>query len=68
MKVLLNQHGLDKPFSGGIGSFKLYVLVASHVSLARADLLLAISICDVTPPLTKNHRSTYLDNRRLSNT
>lgn len=41
MKVLLCQHGLDKPFSGGIGSFKLYVLVASHVSL-HAIVLVAI--------------------------
>lgn len=31
LKVLLNQQGLDKPFTGGLGSFKLYVLVASHV-------------------------------------
>ena len=32
LKILLIQHGLDKPFTGGLGSFKLYVLVASHVS------------------------------------
>ena len=32
LKVILNQHGLDKPFTGGLGSFKLYVLVANHVS------------------------------------
>jgi len=32
LKVLLCQHDLDKPFSGGLGSFKLYVLVANHVS------------------------------------
>ena len=32
LKILLNQQGLDKPFSGGLGSYKLYVLVASHVS------------------------------------
>lgn len=25
------QNDLDKPFSGGLGSFKLYVLVASHI-------------------------------------
>jgi DNA polymerase sigma len=32
LKILLNQHELDKPFTGGLGSFKLYVLVANHVS------------------------------------
>jgi hypothetical protein len=32
LKVILSQQGLDKPFTGGLGSFKLYVLVANHVS------------------------------------
>ena len=32
LKVLLSQQQLDKPFTGGLGSFKLYVLVAHHVS------------------------------------
>ena len=32
LKVILSQHELDKPFTGGLGSFKLYVLVANHVS------------------------------------
>jgi hypothetical protein len=31
LKIILSQHGLDKPFTGGLGSFKLYVLVANHV-------------------------------------
>jgi len=31
LKVLLNQQGLDKPFTGGLGSYALYVLVASHI-------------------------------------
>ena len=35
LKVLLNQQGLDKPFTGGLGSYALYVLVASHVSIDR---------------------------------
>ena len=29
LKVLLNQHCLDKPFNGGIGSYKLYIMVAT---------------------------------------
>ena len=32
LKILLQQADLDKPFTGGLGSYKLYVLVASHVS------------------------------------
>lgn len=32
MKVLMAQQGFDKPFTGGLGSYKLYVLVAYHVS------------------------------------
>eukprot|EP00804_Cyclotella_cryptica_P022221 CCRYP_020338-RB/>CCRYP_020338-RB protein AED:0.01 eAED:0.01 QI:332/1/1/1/1/0.75/4/1621/808 len=32
LKVVMVQQGLDKPFTGGLGSYKLYVLVAHHVS------------------------------------
>jgi hypothetical protein len=49
MKVLLSQHALDKPFSGGLGSFKLYVLVASHVSQVVAVGGLAICPTHVSP-------------------
>lgn len=31
MKILMSQQNLDKPFIGGLGSFKLYVLVAHHI-------------------------------------
>eukprot|EP00536_Pseudo-nitzschia_multiseries_P008256 jgi/Psemu1/197686/e_gw1.208.3.1 len=31
LKVLLSQQGLDKPFTGGLGSYALYVMVASHI-------------------------------------
>ena len=34
------QQGLDKPFTGGLGSYKLYVLVAHHVSLFGGPLFL----------------------------
>lgn len=30
LKVLLHQTDLDKPFSGGLGSYKLYVMIAHH--------------------------------------
>jgi DNA polymerase sigma len=33
LKILLQQTSLDKPFTGGLGSYKLYVLVANHVSI-----------------------------------
>jgi DNA polymerase sigma len=32
LKIILAQQDLDKPFTGGLGSFKLYVLVSHHVS------------------------------------
>jgi len=31
LKILLNQSDLDKPYTGGLGSYKLYVLVAHHI-------------------------------------
>ena len=31
-KVIMGQQNLDTPFSGGLGSYKLYVLVASHIA------------------------------------
>ncbi len=37
LKVFLNQLNLDKPFNGGIGSYRLYVMVAYVLSLCRAD-------------------------------
>ena len=36
LKVLLNQKGLDKPFYGGLGSFKLGVLVAHYITTANS--------------------------------
>ena len=41
LKIILNQTDLDKPFTGGLGSYKLYVLVAhhldQHVALGGSD-------------------------------
>lgn len=31
LKILLAQNDLDQPFTGGLGSYKLYVLVAHHL-------------------------------------
>ena len=37
MKTLMNQQDLDKPFTGGLGSYKLYVLVAYHIEKHLAN-------------------------------
>ena len=37
LKVLMAQQGLDKPFTGGLGSYKLYVLVAYHIDCHLAN-------------------------------
>jgi hypothetical protein len=31
LKIILEQQDLDKPFTGGLGSYKLYILVAYHI-------------------------------------
>ena len=31
LKVLLAQHNLDEPYTGGLGSYKLYILIADHI-------------------------------------
>mmetsp|Transcript_19668 Transcript_19668/g.42713 ORF Transcript_19668/g.42713 Transcript_19668/m.42713 type:complete len:355 (+) Transcript_19668:814-1878(+) len=35
LKIYLGQLGLDKPFTGGLGSYKLYVLIAKHLERVR---------------------------------
>jgi len=60
MKILLNQQGLDKPYSGGLGSFKLYVLVASHVS--RIYRLAGFSKLHLAT-LIKSHRLCGIEDR-----
>jgi len=47
MKVLFAQHGLDKPFSGGIGSFKLYCLVAFFLQNVQQLPPCANSVADI---------------------
>jgi len=37
LKVLMAQQGFDKPFTGGLGSYKLYVLVAYHLERHLAN-------------------------------
>ena len=44
LKVLLAQQDLDKPFTGGLGSFKLYVLVSHHVSWSLTVFHFAASV------------------------
>ena len=45
LKILLQQVDLDKPFTGGLGSYRLYVLVANHVSVCHNFPLNMILIC-----------------------
>jgi len=37
LKVLMAQQDFDKPFTGGLGSYKLYVLVAYHIESHLAN-------------------------------
>jgi DNA polymerase sigma len=37
LKVYLGQLGLDAPFTGGLGSYKLYVLLAKHLLQQSAE-------------------------------
>jgi len=37
LKIMLQQNDLDKPFTGGLGSYKLYVLVAYHLEQRLAS-------------------------------
>ena len=45
LKILLQQVDLDKPFTGGLGSYRLYVLVANHVSTYHKFPFNMILIC-----------------------
>ena len=67
LKVVMAQQGLDKPFTGGLGSYKLYVLVAYHVSM-EFDYV-SLQFCGripwiVLPLLTRNH--SFLLNPKCS--
>ncbi len=46
VKLILKEEGLDKPFTGGLGSFKVYVMVASlfeaHPSFNLGEMFLAM--------------------------
>ena len=58
LKVVMAQQGLDPPFTGGLGSYKLYVLVAYHVSMEFDYVSLQYCVripWIVLPLLTRNH-------------
>ena len=42
-KVFMRQRGLDKPFTGGLGSFKLYALIASHLEACGCERWVSVS-------------------------
>jgi len=37
LKLLLVQRGYDKPFTGGIGSYKLYVMLSAHLEVVKEE-------------------------------
>ena len=57
LKIYLNQLGLDAPFTGGLGSFKLYVLLAEHIARQPQDTELG--------PLLMGFLKFYGDSRNL---
>ena len=57
LKIYLNQLGLDAPFTGGLGSFKLYVLLAEHIARQPQDTELG--------PLLMGFLKYYGDDRNL---
>ncbi len=44
LKIVMAQKGLDKPYTGGLSSCKLYVLVAYHVGM-ECDHLVRLFCC-----------------------
>lgn len=43
-KVFMRQRGLDKPFTGGLGSFKLYALIAAHLQACGCGRWAPVSV------------------------
>mmetsp|Transcript_13288 Transcript_13288/g.24935 ORF Transcript_13288/g.24935 Transcript_13288/m.24935 type:complete len:771 (-) Transcript_13288:197-2509(-) len=68
LKILLQQTNLDKPFTGGLGSYKLYVLVANHFNAHKllgggesaAEMLLSFFYRYSTPTKSKSKARTNL--------
>eukprot|EP01032_Pedospumella_encystans_P007523 gene7523-9020_t len=46
LKIYLNQLGLDAPFTGGLGSYKLYVLLAKRIETQPQDMTLGDRLID----------------------
>ena len=46
LKIYLNQLGLDAPFTGGLGSYKLYVLLAKRIEAQLQDMTLGDRLID----------------------
>lgn len=69
LKILLQQTSLDKPFTGGLGSYKLYVLVANHFNTHKllgggesaAEMLLSFFYRYSTPTKSKSKARTHLN-------
>lgn len=69
LKILLQQTDLDKPFTGGLGSYRLYVLVAHHFNkhinigggVSAAEILLSFLYRYSSYGETGTKARTYLD-------
>jgi len=68
LKILLQQVNLDKPFTGGLGSYRLYVLVANHFNAHKslgggdsaAEMLLSFFYRYSTPSKSRDEARTQL--------
>jgi len=68
LKILLQQADLDKPFSGGLGSYRLYVLVANHFNMhtslgggdSAAEMMVSFFFRYSTPTKSNNKARSYL--------
>lgn len=68
LKILLQQVDLDKPFTGGLGSYRLYVLVANHFDAHKslggkdspAEMLVGFLYRYSTPSKSRSKARTQL--------
>lgn len=68
LKILLQQADLDKPFSGGLGSYRLYVLVANHFNIhtslgggnSAAEMMVSFFFRYSTPTKSNNKARSNL--------
>ena len=65
-KVFLAHAGLDKPFTGGIGSYKLYVMVA-YLLQQQKDQVMAMHKSTTSLPSSTSSSSSSVSMKEKSN-